>query len=122
MNNVLHNEVIKILEIALTELEGTPLNDSVLRDDLLLKFVSESVQEDRKIKAGASVYQFRKGYIAHVINLGIRLRQLSKTNQKIKSLIEGNKQLIQLLSSQTYTKPFLRNKMSIQEKISPVCK
>lgn len=43
MNNVLHNEVIKILEIALTELEGTPLNDSVLRDDLLLKFVSESV-------------------------------------------------------------------------------
>lgn len=120
MNNVLHNEVIKILEVALSQLEGTPLNDSVLRDNLLFKFVSESVEQDKKIRAGVSVYQFRKGYIAHIINLGTRLRQLSNSNQKIKSLIEGILDLIQLLSSQIFTKPFLINRLSMQKNIQLV--
>ena len=43
---------------------------------MLLDFISAEWDEDKKIKAGESVYKYRKGYIAHVINLCIRLREL----------------------------------------------
>lgn len=88
MNNMLHNEVIKILETSLTEKEDSPLNKAVLRDNILLNFLNEEWQEDGKIKAGDSVYKYRKGYIAHVINLCVRLRELSESNENIKKLIE----------------------------------
>lgn len=74
LNNMLHNEVIKILETSLTEKEDSPLNKAVLRDSVMLDFLSEEWLEDSKIKAGDSVYKYRKGYIAHVINLCLRLR------------------------------------------------
>lgn len=83
MNNVLHNEVIKIIDIALTEPEGSALNNSVLADDVLLDFISAEWEEDKKIKAGDSIYKSRKGYIAHVINLSVRLRQLAEKNKNI---------------------------------------
>ena len=41
MNNMLHNEVIKILETSLTEKEDSPLNKAVLRDNVLLNFLNE---------------------------------------------------------------------------------
>lgn len=39
MNNVLHNEVMKIVDIALTEPQASPLNEAILRDDILLTFI-----------------------------------------------------------------------------------
>jgi hypothetical protein len=89
LNNLLHNEIIKILEIALTEGENTPLNAAVLKDQVLFNFISEEVDEDKKIKAGASVYKSRKGFIAHLINLAIKLREVAETNQNVKRIIEG---------------------------------
>ena len=94
MNNVLHNEVVKILEIALSEPVNSPLNDAVLRDDVLLNFISEEVEEDKKIKAGDSIYSARKGYIADVTNLCVRIRELSETNANIKQLSESNVAII----------------------------
>ena len=41
MNNMLHNEVIRIIEVALTEEEESPLKKAVLKDDVLLNFISE---------------------------------------------------------------------------------
>lgn len=87
MNNVLHNEVVKIIDIALTEAEGTPLKEAVLRDNILLNFIVEECEEDKKIKAGDSVYSSRKGYIAHVINLCVRLRELGETSASIQNLV-----------------------------------
>ena len=89
MNNMLHNEVIKILEIALSEPEDSLLNKAVLKEQVLVNFIAEEWQEDKKIKAGDSVYKSRKGYIAHVINLCVRLRELGETNQQIKTMVEG---------------------------------
>ena len=74
MNNVLHNEIIKILEIALSEPEGSNLNNSVLSENVLLNFIHAETEEDKKIRAKDSIYKSRKGYIAHIINLAVRLR------------------------------------------------
>lgn len=90
LNNLLHNEIIKILEVALTEGENTPLNTAVLKNNVLLNFISEEVEEDKKIKAGASVYKSRKGFIAHLINLAMKIREVAETNQNVKKLIESN--------------------------------
>jgi hypothetical protein len=57
---------------------------------VLLGFISEESADDKKIKAGDSVYKFRKGYIAHVINLCIRLKELSEKNKQIKQLTNSN--------------------------------
>lgn len=86
MNNVLHNEIIKIIDIALLEPEGSPLNEAILKSELLLNFIVEECEEDQKIKAGVSLYSARKGYIAHVINLCVRLRELAANNQSIRRL------------------------------------
>ena len=84
MNNLLHNEIIRILETALTEPESSELNKAVLKDNILLNFINQEWEEDKKIKAGDSVYKYRKGYIAHVINLCIRLRELGEKNTSIR--------------------------------------
>ena len=88
-NNLLHNEVMKIVEVALTEAEESPLNVSLLKDGILSKFILEETQEDRKIKAGDSVYKSRKGYIAHVTNLALKMRELAEKNNKVKEVVEG---------------------------------
>lgn len=95
MNNVLHNQIIRILETALTEPEESALNKAVLKENVLLDFISTEWNEDKKIKAGDSVYKYRKGYIAHVINLCIRLRELSQNNASIKKLTESKNYSIQ---------------------------
>ena len=89
LNNLLHNEIIKIIEIALTEGEASALNAAILKDNILLNFISEEVEEDKKIKAGASVYKARKGFIAHLINLAMKLREVAETNPAVKRVIEG---------------------------------
>ena len=96
LNNMLHNQIIKIIEIALTEPEGSLLNRAVLSNDVLINFISSEWEEDKKIKAGDSKYKYRRGYIAHVINLCVKLRQLSSGNSAIKSLIEGKKLIIKV--------------------------
>lgn len=113
LNNLLHNEIIKILEIALTEGENTPLNTAVLKDNVLLNFIIEEVEEDKKIKAGASVYKSRKGFIAHLINLSIKLRDVGETNQNVKRAIEGIPSIIQPLSSLRFTSLSSRRNSSI---------
>jgi hypothetical protein len=62
------------LETALTESENSPLNAAVLKGNVLLNFLSEEVEEDQKIKAGTSIYKSRKGFIAHLINLSMKLK------------------------------------------------
>jgi len=53
------------------------LNNSILANNTLVNFITHEAEEDKKIKAGDSLYRFRKGYIAHVINLGMKLKELS---------------------------------------------
>jgi len=40
----------------------------------LLNFIVREASDDVKIRSGDSVYKTRKGYIAHLINLCIKLR------------------------------------------------
>jgi hypothetical protein len=60
-----------------------------LKDGILTSFIKEEVDEDVKIKAGASVYKARKGFIAHLINLAMKLREVAETNSSLKRLIES---------------------------------
>lgn len=90
MNNVLHNEAMKIIETALTEAEGSPLKEAILREDVLLNFIVEECEEDKKIKAGDSVYGSRKGYIAHVVNLSVKMKELAENSPSIKNVTESN--------------------------------
>lgn len=112
LNNLLHNEIIKILEIALTDGEGSPLNAALLKDNTLLSFISEEVDEDKKIKAGASVYKSRKGFIAHLINLAMKLREVAETNQNVKRIIEGTPLPTQCPTSPRSTSPSWRRRCS----------
>ena len=36
------------------------------------------------------MYKSRKGYIAHVTNLAMKMRELGESNSKIKEIVEGN--------------------------------
>ena len=40
-NNLLHNEVVRIMELSLTEPEGSPLNAAILKDGVISKFIVE---------------------------------------------------------------------------------
>lgn len=44
MNNLLHNEIAKIIETALTEPENTPLNKAILKDNILLNFIRDEAE------------------------------------------------------------------------------
>ena len=90
LNNLLHNEVVRIIEVALNEPEDAPLNAAILRDDIISKFILEETQEDKKIKAGDSLYKARKGYIAHVTNLAVKMREVAEKNSKIKQIVESS--------------------------------
>lgn len=37
---------MKIVEVALEEQEGSPLNESILRNDNLINFIAKEAQED----------------------------------------------------------------------------
>lgn len=113
MNNMLHNEIIKIIQIALSENQNSPLNDAILKDSNLLTFISEEVSEDQQIKTGTSVYKSRKGYIAHIINLCIKLKELALKNSNIKSLVDSTTCIIQVRNSQISTITSHKNKSSI---------
>jgi hypothetical protein len=41
MNNLLHNEVVKILDIALAEPENSPFSQILFEDNVLLNFIAE---------------------------------------------------------------------------------
>jgi arginine deiminase len=112
LNNLLHNEIIKIIEVALTESESSALNASLLKDNILLNFIREEVEEDKKIKAGASVYKSRKGFIAHLINLSMKLREVAETNSAVKRLIESKSRFIQPLNSLLFMSPLSKSKYS----------
>jgi len=56
------------------EAQDSPLNKSILSDNVLVNFIYSEADEDRKIRAGGSIYKSRKGYIAHVVNLALRLK------------------------------------------------
>lgn len=116
LNNLLHNEIIKIIEVALTECESSALNASLLKDNILLNFIREEVEEDKKIKAGASVYKSRKGFIAHLINLSMKLREIADINSAVKRLIESKSQFIQPLNSPLFMSPLLKSKYSTPKK------
>lgn len=70
----------------------------MLKEDRLLNLIVREAREDKKIKKGDSVYKSRKGYIAHIINLCIKLKELSQTNSTIKKLTESNSILTQMPS------------------------
>lgn len=89
LSSLLHNEIIKILEIALTEEPSSPLNKAILKDNFLLNFIKEEVEEDVKIRSGTSVYKSRKGFIAHLINIASKLKEIAETNPSLKNTIEG---------------------------------
>ncbi len=44
MNNLLHNEISKIIETALTEPENTLLNKAILKDNILLNFIRDEAE------------------------------------------------------------------------------
>lgn len=46
LSSLLHNEIVKILEIALDEEPSSPLNKAILKDNFLLNFIKEEVEED----------------------------------------------------------------------------
>jgi hypothetical protein len=98
MNNMLHNEVMKIIDIALAEKEGSAINDAVLGDNLLVGFMVEEAEEDRRIKTGESTYQHRKGFIAHIVNLAMRMKELAEGNRNIKKTVESKSTVMQVLS------------------------
>jgi hypothetical protein len=104
LNNLLHNEIIKIVETALTEPETSTLNASVLKDNILNTFILEEAAEDKKIKAGESAYRFRKGYISHIINLALKLKELADKNAAIKKAIDSKLLSIQLPKSHQFLK------------------
>lgn len=66
-NNILHNEVVKIVEIALNEPENSPFLQTLLKEDLFLKFLVLETEEDQKIRAGSGTQKSRKGYIGHLV-------------------------------------------------------
>lgn len=80
LSSMLHNELVKIMDIALSDPEGSPLNAAILKDNALLNFIRDEVEEDKKIRAGDSVYKSRKGFIAHLINIATKLREVSENN------------------------------------------
>jgi hypothetical protein len=41
MNNLLHNEIVKILDVTLGEPETSPLNKILFEDNVLLNFIVE---------------------------------------------------------------------------------
>ncbi len=49
----------------------------IVNDDVLLNFLVEEANKDIGIRTGNSVYKTRKGYAAHLINLFIKLREMS---------------------------------------------
>lgn len=49
-NNSLHNEITKIIEMALVENENSVMNISLLKDNSLFNFIAKELEEDRRIK------------------------------------------------------------------------
>ena len=54
MNNVLHNEVVKILEITFNQPADAALLKSLIENDILLNFLVKEYKEDATIKAGGA--------------------------------------------------------------------
>lgn len=77
MNNVLHNEVVKIIEIALSQEETSPFLQSLIKDEVLLKFLTDETNEDLKIKAGEGSQKVRKGYIGHIVQICRKLQEFA---------------------------------------------
>lgn len=77
MSSMLHNEIVKIIDIALTDSEKTPLNSAILRGNVLISFIKEEVEEDQRIRKGDSVYKSRKGFIAHLINIASKMKEVA---------------------------------------------
>ena len=51
--------------------------------------ISTEINEDKQIREGKSVYKTRKGYIAHLINLCVKMRELAEKNEKIKEIVSS---------------------------------
>lgn len=119
LNNLLHNEIIKIVETALTEPENSTLNAAVLKDNILNAFIIEEAAEDKKIKAGESTYRFRKGYISHIINLALKLKELADKNATIKKAIDSKQLSTQPPKSQRFSKLSSIRRSSTTRSLSP---
>jgi hypothetical protein len=90
MNNILHNEVLKIITIALEEKVDSPFQSCLLEGEMLLNFIKEEAEEDLKIRAGNGKQRNRKGYIGHVISI-CRSIQKNATKNSVLDLMSESK-------------------------------
>jgi hypothetical protein len=90
MNNVLHNEVIKILHFILDLEENHALITNLFEQGKLINFLYEQTIEDEKIVERIQNKErgiFRKGYLGHIVKIGQMLS--SSTNPQIINYISG---------------------------------
>lgn len=90
MNNVLHNEVVKILHFMLELEENNPLITNLFEEGHLISFLSEQTLEDDAILAKIQAKEkgaCRKGYLGHIVKIGQMLS--SSTNPQIVGYLNG---------------------------------
>jgi len=85
--------------------------------NVLLNFIVDEAKDDIKIRSGNSVYKTRKGYIAHIINLFLKLRELAEKNCNIKSLTESTYPFIKINSLAMFSRALLRRRCSKPKRI-----
>lgn len=98
MNNILHNEILKMIELAISANNNAPspflqavlcMIIQLVGDDLLLNFICEEAQEDMRIRSGGANRRTRKGYIGHIITICQRLLERAPENDVVRELTES---------------------------------
>lgn len=91
MNNVLHNEIVKIISFVLETDEGTSLLPNLFNEGRFIDFLFEESEKDTKIqeellsgKRGIT----RKGYIGHIVKLGQILKKLTTNKASLPTFDE----------------------------------
>jgi hypothetical protein len=90
MNNVLHNEVVKILHYILDLEENHPLITNLFEQGRLINFLYEQTLEDEKILERIHNKEkgvCRKGYLGHIVKIGQMIRNSS--NPQIINYLSG---------------------------------
>lgn len=84
LNNVLHNEVVKIITFVLELEQPNPLVNSLFEEAGLLDFLYQQVLEDEALQTKIAQKErgvCRKGYIGHIVKIGQLLLKLSGSEQ-----------------------------------------
>lgn len=90
MNNVLHNEVVKILHFMLELEENHPLLTNLFVQGKLIAFLNEQTLEDEAILAKIQAKEkgaCRRGYLGHIVKIGHMLS--NSTNPQIIGYLNG---------------------------------